>query len=74
MAISDFTEAFKQLDKAIADFTKAIEKNPRFAEAYYFRGLVYYDKGQYDKAISDFTKAIEINARGAEAYSKRGIA
>ena len=63
-----------QYDKAISDYTKAIEINPRFAEAYYNRGLAYGKKGQYDKAISDYTKAIEINPRFAEAYNNRGDA
>ena len=30
-----------QYDKAISEFTKAIEINPRDAEAYYNRGLSY---------------------------------
>ena len=50
-----------QYDRAIVFFNKAIEKNPRFAEAYYNRGITYLEKKQFDKAISDFTKAIEIN-------------
>jgi tetratricopeptide (TPR) repeat protein len=52
-----------QLDQAISDFTKALEINPRLAEAYYNRGIVYSEKGQLDQAISDFTKALEINPR-----------
>lgn len=52
-----------QYDRAIVFFNKAIEKNPRFAEAYYNRGITYLEKKQFDKAISDFTKAIEINPR-----------
>ena len=62
-----------QYDRAIAYFNKAIEINPKLAEAYYNRGLVYKEKGQYDKAISDFTKAIEINPRHADAYYSRGV-
>ena len=63
-----------QNDQAIADFTKAIEINPRFAYAYYNRGNAYGEKGQHDKAISDYNKAIEINPRYAEAHSNRGVA
>jgi len=62
-------------DKAISEYTKAIEINPSLAEAYNNRGLAYAQgKGQYDKAISDCTKAIEINPSLAEAYNNRGLA
>ena len=46
-----------QHDKAISDFTKAIEINPRHADAYYTRGVVYYYKKDYEKALDDFYKA-----------------
>ena len=63
-----------QYDRAIAFFNKAIEKNPRHAEAYYNRGLTYVEKKQFDEAMSDFTKIIEINPRLAMAYGNRGNA
>ena len=65
----------KSHDQAISDFTKAIEMNPRYYQAYYNRGIVYGNKGQYDQAISDYNKAIEINPRFAQAYynMKEGI-
>ena len=46
-----------QYDKAISDFTTAIEINPRHADAYYSRGVVYYYKKEYEKALDDFYKA-----------------
>jgi tetratricopeptide (TPR) repeat protein len=50
-----------EYDRAISDFTKALEIDQRYADAYYNRGLAYKYKGQYDKAITDYNKAIEIN-------------
>jgi tetratricopeptide (TPR) repeat protein len=61
-------------DKAIADYTKAIEINPQYISAYYNRGVAWYDKGDYDKAIVDYTKAIEIDPKFALAYQNRGHA
>ena len=61
-------------DRAISDYTKAIEINPRFAMAYGNRGNAYSNKGRYDQAFSDFSKALEINPRDAEAYYNRGTA
>ena len=47
-------------DRAIADYDKAIELNPKLAPAYNDRGNVYSAKGDYDRAIADFDKAIEL--------------
>ena len=59
---------------AIADYTKAIEINPRFADAYYNRGNLKRDLEDYYGAIADYTKAIEINPRYVEAIENRGFA
>jgi tetratricopeptide (TPR) repeat protein len=61
-----------QYDQAISEYTKAIELNPRFADAYYNRGNAYHDKGLYDHAIRDYTRAIEIDPEHASAYFNRG--
>jgi tetratricopeptide (TPR) repeat protein len=60
-------------DRAIADYTKAIEANPIYADAFTGRGIVYQSKGDNDRAIADYTKAIEINPRYANAYVGRGM-
>lgn len=61
-------------DRAISDFNKAIEIDPKHAMAYNNRGNAYNAKGLYDLAISDFDKALEINPRYATAYNNRGYA
>jgi tetratricopeptide (TPR) repeat protein len=50
----------KQYDKAIADYTKAIELDSNYADAYCNRGSVYNTLQQYEKAVADYTKAIEL--------------
>ena len=42
-------------DGAFADYSKAIELDANFAPAYYYRGGLYFEKGEYDLAIGDFT-------------------
>jgi tetratricopeptide (TPR) repeat protein/uncharacterized membrane protein YwzB len=63
-----------QFDKAIADYSRAIEIYPEYADAYNNRGAANYDLRQLDKAIADYSRAIEINPNYAPAYFNRGIA
>ncbi len=60
-----------EFDRAIADYTKAIELDPKYAHAYYGRGVAYGLKGEFDRAIADYTKAIEINPKDARYYNNR---
>ena len=62
----------KKYDVAISDYTKAIELNPMFADAYYNRGNAYVNIKKYTKAIKDYTKAIALNPKGADFYLERG--
>ncbi len=61
-------------DKAIVDFTKALEFKPNDAETYLFRGLEYIPKGDLDHAIADFKRALERKRDYARAYLCRGFA
>ena len=45
--------------------------NPKYAEAYYNRGIVYGRLGNYKQAIGDFDRAIGFNPKYAEAYYNR---
>ena len=60
-----------QYDQAILDYNKAIEIDPKYAEAYNNRGRVYRLKGQYDQAVLDYNKAIEIDPKYVDAYYNR---
>ncbi len=64
----------KKIDKAIEEYTEAIELNPKLASAYNNRGVAYGNIKEFDKAIEDCNKAIELNPKLASAYSNRGIA
>lgn len=59
-------------DKAISNFTRAIDMNPQYAEAYKNRGFAYGLKEKHDEAISDLDKAIELSPQYAEALRLRG--
>jgi tetratricopeptide (TPR) repeat protein len=57
-----------EFDKAILDFTKAIEIDPKDADTYFNRGICYCERQEYGRAILDFIKAIGINLKKAIAY------
>ena len=56
---------------AVDDYSRAIEINPKYTRAYYYRGLSYTANGGYDRAISDFTRAIELDPGLTMAYDIR---
>jgi tetratricopeptide (TPR) repeat protein len=63
-----------ELDEALADYTEAIRLDPKNAEAYNNRALVYNKKGELDKAITDFNDAIKIRPNTPRLYNNRGLA
>lgn len=56
----------QRLDKAIGDYTKAIELN-HYYKAYVGRANVYYILKDYSKSISDAEKALAINGNNMKA-------
>ena len=58
--------------EAISDYDKAIDLNPRYAEAFYNRGKANAGLGKLSEAFSDYSLAIQLNPSRAEAYSSRG--
>jgi len=59
--------------RAATDFTKAIELNHEYAEAYDFRGLTFHGLHQPDHALADYNEAIRLNENLAQAYYGRGL-
>ncbi len=57
----------------MADYNKAIEINPNFADAYCKRGLTYYNLKDYSKALTNFNKAIQIDPNDTVFYINRGF-
>lgn len=61
-----------QHEKAIAVFTRAIKRNPKNVQAYFYRGVVLSGASQFDEGIKDYSKAIELKPDHKEAYWSRG--
>jgi tetratricopeptide (TPR) repeat protein len=71
----DFNDGADALDKkswaeAIADETRAIQRNPNLYPAYIDRGIAYAHQGNNAAAIADFTKAIDLaKSHGSGNYA-----
>ncbi|MEP6900352.1 MAG: tetratricopeptide repeat protein [Actinomycetota bacterium] len=61
---------YQQSAEAIADYTKAIELNPKFAEAYYGRAEVYRRQTKdFYPALNDYTKAFNLDPASAHEFA-----
>ncbi|MBS1796898.1 MAG: tetratricopeptide repeat protein [Acidobacteria bacterium] len=62
-----------QFDKALSELEKAEKIQPKNAEIYWQRALIYQltDKTDNDKAIANLTRVIELNPKSARAYFLR---
>jgi tetratricopeptide (TPR) repeat protein len=58
----------REYRKAIANYSRAIELNPKYANAYNNRGLIYSELKQYKEAIADFDEAIALNSQDILVY------
>ena len=61
------------LDKAIEEFGRAIQINPRYAEAYHNIANIYYRKGDVNTAIENYNKALYFNPKLWQSYQTLGI-
>lgn len=62
-----------KFNQAIADFTAAIEEDPRYAFPYYSRGWCYELTGRNDLAIEDYNFGIDIDPDYPYIFLKRGL-
>ncbi|MEE4265435.1 MAG: tetratricopeptide repeat protein [Desulfobacteraceae bacterium] len=63
---------FKDPQKAVDYWGRAITSKQNTAEAYNNRGLAYHELKQYDKAIRDYNQAIRLAPAQVAAYNNRG--
>ena len=60
--------------RAIADFSRALELDPDHAAAYNNRGLAYVHQSDYTQAIADFDAALDLDPELFECLVNRGLA
>ena len=61
-------------EKALADFSRAIEIDPQRADGYLGRANALNTLGRYEEALPDYDKAIALDPQLANAYVNRAIA
>ncbi len=68
-------EKQKVYDEAIKMYTRAVEVDKNYAEAYFQRAKAYMasHKTNAMEALPDFNKAIDLDPTNAEAYYERGL-
>jgi tetratricopeptide (TPR) repeat protein len=59
--------------EAIGELDKAIQLNPRFAQAYNARGFARYLVKDYQNALADLDRAIGLDPRYINAYQNRSV-
>jgi len=62
----------KNYKAAIEAYTRAIQLDPKYADAYYGRGSAYWYTGNYEIALKDLNRAIELNQEYWKYYWMRG--
>jgi tetratricopeptide (TPR) repeat protein len=58
---------------AIADYSKAVDRDPKDARACYNRANAYKLLKQWDKALADYSKAIELSPNDRQLRQGRGV-
>jgi tetratricopeptide (TPR) repeat protein len=64
----------EEFDKALQDFKKAAELNPKMPQAYNGMGYSYRKLGDYNKALENYDRALELNPKFPDALEYRGEA
>ena len=60
----------KKFDRAISDYTKAIDLNPQFVLAYHNRSAAHELKGDLKKAIVDMEQCVKLNPENSDYLSR----
>lgn len=67
----EFNTYEKDLNEAIWNLSKAIELDPRYAEAYYWRGFTYEFLGNRQRGLRDYRNAARLGDKTAQKLLKR---
>ena len=58
----------------LARVNLALGLDPEYADAYFNRGVSYYELGEFQLSIADLTRAIQLNPKDDNYYGRRSLA
>ena len=64
----------QQWKQAVADFTRAIELDPKVQQNWWHRGHCYLNLAEWDKAAADFGNVVDQSPEAGEAWYRRTLA
>ena len=67
-------KAREEYEKALKDFKKASDLNPKMPQAFNGMGFAYRKMGDYTKALENYDRALELNPKFLDAIEYRGEA
>lgn len=59
----------RNYDRAIADYTQALQVNPKDPRAHMYRAAAWSNKGNYERAIADYTESMRLNPQHAGVHN-----
>jgi tetratricopeptide (TPR) repeat protein len=71
-ALADCNQS-RDLDRAIAGCSAAIEAGSKDAQLRVNRGFSYFRKADYDRSLADYNEAIRLNPKEPAAFQRRGL-
>lgn len=66
-------QAVEHMERAVTDYTSAIELDPQYAKAYNNRGNARASLGDEERALQDYDTALELDDSLVLAYFNRGL-
>lgn len=70
---NSFNKEFTYIDKAIEMYSKIIEKDPAYFDAYLSISICYAKKGEWENSVVFCQKALEVNPKAYEANNQMGL-
>jgi Tfp pilus assembly protein PilF len=64
----------KDYSQAVAEFSKAIEFDPKSAAAYHGRGIAHLQLGELERAVADLNESLRLNPTDSQVVYNRGVA